>query len=311
MVVVVGGPGFPAGAVPSPFVTSLVLEALQSLGRASDTRLLIERGLTYLLDEMEGGGYWRFYRCSPPLRPDLDSTSLALLALHRGGVSLDYVGAARQLRSHRDGTGRFQTWASETAPFLERLLRNPRSLLRPAFNVVDPVVNANVICLLRAVGLDAPEAERFVVAYAGSAESANGSPYYLYPECFAHASSRISETTPPGDPLAAACGSLVERQMRNRAFPTTQPFRLMRLLVASLRLRSSWLDPANAVQAAVSTQLPDGSWPWGPTWTAVRWARGAPRPLLGSPAVETAVALEVLGRASMLDSRRERSMVSK
>src|SRR5215468_3082662 len=87
VVVVVGGPGFPTGAVPSPFVTALVLEALHSLGRPSDTSPLIERGLAYLLDEMEGGGYWRFYHCSPPLRPDLDSTSLALLALRRGGVS--------------------------------------------------------------------------------------------------------------------------------------------------------------------------------------------------------------------------------
>ena len=70
MVVVVGGPGFSTGAVPSPFVTSLVLEALQSLGRASDTRLLIERGLTYLLDEMEGGGYWRFDSGVAGLRGD-------------------------------------------------------------------------------------------------------------------------------------------------------------------------------------------------------------------------------------------------
>src|SRR5262249_55726037 len=161
---------------------------------------LIERGLAYLLDEMEGAGYWRFYHCSPPLRPDLDSTSLALLALRRGGVSLDYVRAAGRLRSHQDGTGRFHTWASDTAPFLERLFRNPRALFRPAFNVVDPVVNANVIGFLRAVGLDAPEAGRFVLAYAGTAERANGSPYYLYPECFAHASSRTTEATPSGDP---------------------------------------------------------------------------------------------------------------
>jgi hypothetical protein len=310
VVVVVGGPGFPTGAVPSPFVTSTVLEALQSLGPRSDTRPLIERGLAYLLGEMEGGGYWRFYHCSPPLRPDLDSTSLALLALQRGGISLDYVGAARRLRSHQDVAGRFQTWASDTTPFLERVFRSPLALLRPAFNVVDPVVNVNVIALQRAVGLDAPEAERFVIAHAGSAESASGTPYYLYPECFAHASSRILETTVPGDPLAAACASLVERQMGNTTPSTTQSFRLMRLLVASLRLRCSWLDPTNAVRAALSTQLPDGSWPWGPVWTAVRWARGSPRPLLGSPAVETAIALEVLGRALAVDSRQDRSAVS-
>src|SRR6185312_14512835 len=78
VVVMTGGPGFPSGALSSPFVTGLVLEALRGLLAEPDTGPLVQRALAYLRGEMEGGGLWRFYRCDPPLRPDLDSTSAAL-----------------------------------------------------------------------------------------------------------------------------------------------------------------------------------------------------------------------------------------
>ena len=140
VVVIRGGPGFRSGAQSSPFVTGLVLEALRRLGAEFDTDRLAQRALAYLRAEMEDGGVWRFYRCDPPLRPDLDSTSVALRALRGAGAALDYGAAADRLGAYRNQAGRFRTWA-EARPSLRQRFRAGPGGLRPRwFNPVDPVV---------------------------------------------------------------------------------------------------------------------------------------------------------------------------
>ena len=297
VVVMTGGPGFPSGALSSPFVTALVLGALGRLGAEFDTVPLVQRGLAYLRAEMEGGGLWRFYRCVPPLRPDLDSTSAALRALRSGGVALDFGTAADRLLASRSMSGRFRTWIEAGPTLRERVRAGPRALLRRRFNPVDPVVNANVLAFLGEMGRIAPAAERFVLRWVQSARGLGPSPYYLYPECLAYAVSKSAELRPPGDALRSATASLAFRLQDGLPDPArNQPFLLARRLAAALRLGLESPGLAAAIDTLASYQQSDGTWPWGAVWTAVRWAPGAPRPLLGSPALETAIALEVLAQ---------------
>jgi hypothetical protein len=59
----------------SPFVTSLVLYAMGSLQHPK-VQEMTERGLDFLLSEMEGPGLWRYWSSRNPqhesLQPDLD-----------------------------------------------------------------------------------------------------------------------------------------------------------------------------------------------------------------------------------------------
>ena len=297
VVVIRGGPGFRSGAQSSPFVTGLVLEALRRLGAEFDTDRLAQRALAYLRAEMEDGGLWRFYRCEPPLRLDLDSTSVALRALRGAGVVLDYAAAADRLGACRDLAGRFRTWVEARPSLRQRLRAGPRGLLRGWFNPVDPVVNANVLAFLQEIGQTAPQAERFLLRWARTPQALGASPYYLHPECLAYALSKVAEPRSPGDAARATAGALVQRLLDGP--PNTarsQPFLLARRLAAAMRLGLARSGLNAAAEALASHQRADGSWPWGEIWTAVRWAVGAPRPLLGSPALETAIAIEVLAR---------------
>jgi hypothetical protein len=297
VVVMTGGPGFPSGALSSPFVTGLVLDALRVLGAEFDTGPLVQRALAYLRAEMENGGLLRFYRFDPPLRPDLDSTSVAVRALRGAGVALDYEAVGDRLVACRNMAGRFRTWIEARPSLRQRLRAGPRALLGRWFNPVDPIVNANVVAFLQEIGRTAPGAERFLRTWARRPRALGASPYYLHPECLAYALSKVAEGRPPGDTLRAVTGDLVRRLVDGPPDAgRDRPFLLARRLAAVLRLGLARPDLTAAVETLASYQRGDGSWPSGEAWTAVRWSRGAPRPLLGSPALDTAIALEVLAR---------------
>ena len=297
VVVMTGGPGFPSGALSSPFVTGLVLEALRGLGAEFDTGRLVQRALAYLRAEMEDGGVWRFYRCDPPLRPDLDSTTVALRALRSAGVALDYGAAADRLSACRNVAGCFRTWVGAPPSLRQRLHASPRGLLRRRFNPVDPVVNANALAFLQAIGRAAPRVEQFLLRWARASRALGASPYYLHPECFAYALSKVAESRPRAGAIRAAASALALRLLD--APPDArrgQPFLLARRLAAVRRLGLERPGLSAALETLASYQRTDGSWPWREVWTAVRWTAGTPRPLLGSPALETAIAIEVLAQ---------------
>jgi hypothetical protein len=296
VVVLTGGPGFPTTPRSSPFVTGLILEALRALDDSFDTGPLVSRALGYLRAAMEDDGFWRFYRCEPPLRRDLDSSTVTLRALRHAGVCLDYAAAAARLRAYRTARGRFRTWAEARPSWRARLRSGPRALLRRWFNPVDPVVNANVLAFLEAIGERAPAVDAFLCGWGRSHRALGATPYYVHPECLAYALSKVTESRPAGDALREVTATLIARLLTRADDPATAPFLQTRRLAAALRLGAGTADLGEAIGTVAARQHADGSWPWGAVWTAVRWAPGAPRPLLGSPAMETALAIEVLGR---------------
>jgi hypothetical protein len=240
------------------------------------------------------GRRWRLalYRCDPPLRPDLDSTSVALRALRGAGVALDYGVAADRLGAYRNRAGRFRTWA-EASLATPALQRGARRALRRWFNPVDPVERERPGFSPGGVGRTAPRAEQFLLRWARTPGALGAGPYYLHPECLAYALSKVTESRSSADATRAAASALVLRLLDTAR---SQPFLLARRLAAVVRLGLARPDLNAAVEILASHQRADGSWPWGEVWTAVRWAAGAPRPLLGSPALETAIAIEVLAR---------------
>lgn len=191
--------------------------------------------------------------------PDSDCTACALAALARVGVPLDAGVEAERLRQFwRPERQRFRTWN----------VAGPWSI--PERD--DPVVNANVVFALAALGQPATAAERAGVA-AYLAGCGGGSRYYVAPATIAHAAHRAGLDPDDLPPSARS------RPRRGDRIGTIQ-----------------WLcaghagDP-EATRRLLATQRPDGSWP------ALAWvtAVGLPTPCWGSSAVTTALAVEALG----------------
>ena len=221
------------------FTTALVIDALDSLPAAPDTRRAVGRALDFLercLSNEHPGAY-HFY---PPgeepswmgaaLPADVDDTALALLALHRHGrVSRR---AARQVVERVLDPFRLH-WRPESTPrwvgpgaYRTWLRHGPRE------NPVDACVNANIASLLSVLGhRDHPAygaARRTVlrgVEQAGA--TARGIdriiPYYAHPAELVHALERGAALGVEG--FAAAADSLSRAGIldRNAPFNRRQP----------------------------------------------------------------------------------------
>src|SRR5207253_8824152 len=75
VVVMVGGPGVPSGALASPFVTAMVLDTLHVLGERFEAKRLARPAVAYLLSETAPGGPWGASGRHADLPDDLDSSA--------------------------------------------------------------------------------------------------------------------------------------------------------------------------------------------------------------------------------------------
>jgi len=221
----------------------------------------VARALDYLRRQRRPDRLWD-YDPAIGIPPDVDTAACALaaLALH-GAEASDLEGGAALLRGFwRPAEGPFRSWqAGGMWSLPER---------------DDPVVNCNVLYALRLLGSPPTAAESGAVRRL-LARSREGSRYYCAPSTIAHAARRAG-LEPAALPAIA------------RARPAP----------GDLAAVAQWLcglPPGDAAlrRALLDAQRRDGSWPAAPWVQAV----GQPRPLWGSSAVTTALALEALAPA--------------
>jgi hypothetical protein len=220
----------------------------------------ISRAGEFLLTKRDSQGMWAWGELfGEHLPPDADSTACALAALALNRFPLDRAAEVERLRRFWcPDLQRFRTWIAE----------GPFSI--PERD--DPVVNANVLFALNALGHPPTPAERAGVSQYLATCLAE-SRYYCAPATIAHAAHRAGldpqclprmATVPPG---------------RNDLIGTIQ------------WLCAGHIGDRTATDRVLAAQQADGSWPPLAWITAV----GTPVPHWGSSAATTALAIEALG----------------
>lgn len=96
----------------SPFATSLVLYSLSFLKHESKVKQITEKGLKFLLSEMEFNGLWRYWSSKNPkhqmIPPDLDDICCVshILKMH----NISHPSSTEVLFANRNQQGIFYTW---------------------------------------------------------------------------------------------------------------------------------------------------------------------------------------------------------
>lgn len=296
----------------SPFVTSFVLYALSHLERASIADIA-GRAVSFLREEMEFGGVWRYWSSRQHkhgrLPPDLDDTSCISYALRSMGARVPNNRWA--FRCCREPAGRFQTWLLPRRGGLRpwfllarligfcqaRLLTGkvlPDGPEDPRFRTmhivrddVDPVVNANVILYL-----GQSEETAAAIQYLIDVVTAQASPFSLYyeePLVLYYAVARAHRHAAPG--LAVLKDTIIEAVENRRGEDGSFANPLCAAMAVSVLLTydSRPKIARQSIDHIVRMQRDDGGWNAHPFYNV--W---------GSEELTTALCIEALCRSRPL-----------
>lgn len=218
------------------------------------------RAIDFIYRNRRRDGLWEFDP-SFGIPPDADDTACALTVAARHDRARVKEGDSVLLRSFwRADGGPFQTW------------RGDRSW--SGRDLDDAVVNCNVVLALQALGAPASAQETKAVVDLIRASEA-GCRYYCSPTTIAYAARRA------GLSLEALPASLTAPPSSQGFLPTAQWLSTCR----------RWDE--DAIERVLAAQMADGRWPIEAWFTGA----GTPKPVWGSPAISTALCLEVLSEA--------------
>lgn len=278
-----GKPGFES----SPYATTYVLHSLGFVARRSDgfdpsLRLaaritaLSARALSFLAEEMEPPGLWRYYssRSAKTLAPDLDDTACVSYALRDVHDAIRLGLNLRLFLANRDDQGLFRTFLSDGR------------------NNVDAVVNANVVLYLGARE-ETRAACRYLVQTVHEGSTEDTSLYGLDELSLAYVLSRaffhgVSSLDPCCETLISR---ILDRRQEDGSFG--EPFETALALNSLLNLghrQPGLFEPAVRFLLARQREE-DGSWPRAAFY--IDFFGG----FYGSEELTTAFCLEALARA--------------
>ena len=218
----------------------------------------IHRALDFILKSRRKDRLWE-YDSAIGVPPDSDCTACALAAMTYGNhINLDKESEADLLKSFwRNNGGPFYTWRGEGI-----WSKRDRD---------DPVVNCNILYALDCLGYPASDRDvKTIEEFISNCQS--GSRYYHSPSTIAHAAARAGINT----------ASLPE-------VSTNKP-PVSKLLACIQWICGTGLYDENIVQQILDSQNKEGVWPIRPWVTGT----GNPKPMWGSPAVTTSLAIEAL-----------------
>jgi len=184
----------------SPFATSLILYAI-GFFQHPKVQEMTQRGLDFLLSEMEGPGLWRFWSSRDPqhesLQPDLDDICCVSHILVRNGRA--FPSNATIVLANRSDSELFYTYVAprpSTPPELREemgRLVSVESLLKllaaGILHEIDCVVNANVLLYL-GENEHTRAAVDYLIGVVERNEEADCSKYYRDPLAFYYMLSR-------------------------------------------------------------------------------------------------------------------------
>jgi hypothetical protein len=262
----------------SPFVTAI---ALDSMRLVADRRIpaMRRKGLTFLVEEMEVPGVWRYWtsRSTLSIDPDLDDTCLISALLRDYVPNLGIDSNLDRIINNRNSDGLYYTW-----------LRNPGEN-----NDIDSVVNANVLSYLG----QRHETEA-VVGYLNDLIVMNRESgsyrYYVGDWALYYALSRAYRVgvSTLDQCRANLIAKMIARQDSNGSFDGDLNTAYALCALASLGCEDE-VPMCRAVENLIERQMADGGWPRVAAYT------GPPAPKLmwwGSEELTTAISLEALAR---------------
>ncbi|KPL22562.1 MAG: hypothetical protein AMJ93_06930 [Anaerolineae bacterium SM23_84] len=283
----------------SPFVTSLALYAIGFL-RHPKVQEMTERGLDFLLSEMEGPGLWRYWSSRNPqhesLQPDLDVICCASHILKRNGRAFPSNTAI--VLASRNNRGLFYTYVAprpSTPPGLRQemgRLVSAESLLvllaAGMLHEIDCVVNANVLLYL-GENEHTQAAVEYLIDIVQRNKETDCSKYYRDPLAFYYMLSRatFSGVSSLGRAREAVLKRIIVGQDGHSGFDTALA---AALTACSLLNFNHWASPLPETVATIQqTQRQDGSWRKSPLYLG-------PAPYYGSEELTTALCVEALAR---------------
>jgi hypothetical protein len=228
----------------SPFVTALVLDALCEL-ESGTARSIVDRGMCFLADEMEGPGLWSYWssRNHRSIDPDLDDTSCISFLFRRLGRGEEVSGNLDTILANRTQAGLFKTW-----------LRAPD---QP--NDVDSVVNANILLYLGE--RDETRAACAAICQAVEAGVEKDTYWYYLDELALYA--MVARAYRHGHAGLGRCRETVVRRISSRQLPDGSfgsPLRTALALAAWLDYGAD-IDLEPGVRYLLHNRREDGSWP--------------------------------------------------
>jgi hypothetical protein len=264
----------------SPYTTTFVVYALGFVENRLATEM-IDRAFSFLENEMDDDGMWRYWtsQTSKVIDPDSDVTACASFILRKLGKRPMYALNADTILANRSPEGLFYTWLSQSG--------GP--------NDIDSIVNANVLLYLGEAPVTLTVCDYLNDLVLNDKEE--GSYYYYLDNSFLYyAMSRAYFQNASSLKLSrdAVLRKLMKTQQSDGSFGNALSTGLAACTLLNFAAnRESALD--QAVNWLVENQSADGSWPRTAAWA------GPPPPgphsvWWGSEELTTAICLEALAR---------------
>lgn len=290
----------------SPFVTSLVLYSLSFLKHESKVKQITEKGLKFLLREMEFHGLWRYWSSKNPkhwmIPPDLDDICCVshLLRMH----NISHPANTKILLANRDQQGMFYTWVlprSFRTIFLNlRTLGKALSYSNDLWKLTNKddvccVANANALLYLGENQQTQVAIKRLINIVLEGSEGGNTA-FYTHRLSFYYMLSRAYFNGVYS--LGVVKTDLINKVLNLQETDGSFGDELLTALAICTLLNLNYYTPSleNAVDFLLKTQQPDGSWQRIPMYGGQ-----LDKATFGSAELTTAFCLEALVRYRVLD----------
>ncbi|BAQ61823.1 hypothetical protein GM3708_2229 [Geminocystis sp. NIES-3708] len=284
----------------SPFVTSLILYSLSFLRHKDKVKNLIDKGLSFVLNEMEKGGLWRYWSSKNKLHrtipPDLDDISCISYVLKMNNVP--FPDNTKIIFENRNDRGLFYTWVLNNSPrrLILSLLTKGKSFAHvdKIWNLTNKediccTVNANVALYLGEIPQTQKLINYLIDVVLKDTEDKDIS-FYNHKVSFYYMLSRAYFNGVTS--LRFVKVSLVNKVLNLQKSDGSFGDELLTALAISTLLNFNYQSPNldKAIDYLLKTQQTDGSWQFIPFYG------GYYKAIFGSAVLTTGFAIEALTR---------------
>jgi hypothetical protein len=263
----------------SVYTTSFAIHALQRVAGLSGAAAIMAAAGEHLHAERNPDGSWSYEgRATRRVPPDLDDSACAAAALALLGVAPDLRLFRLLWENEAAPGGPYYTWVgvNQGTHLLARQL--------------DALVNANLLFCAAMARIELPGAAAYLCDLITRPDLTPASDYCLSPHLLVYALARAA-LDGPAPSLSPVLPALATHARR---LTTATPFELA-CATATLLALGEQKYAAPLLEALLVAQQPDGAWPIALAYT------GYPPNFAGAPGLTTAIALDAIGRALVLE----------
>lgn len=265
----------------SVYMTTFVIHSLCYLPEHPLIKPMQQRAAEFLLTEKEDFGGWNYDgKDNWRVPPDLDDTSCAIAALFKVGYQPDYSFYMLLWQNEVAPSGPYYTWIGINELSDEPLVKE-----------VDGLVNCNVLYCASLLSISLPNTVNFLIEQVKNIKNQASSIYsvsphfFIYTLCRAYADGQVEALSP----IRPILNEYILNHLSLRQ-TTQSTFNLACLAISDFNLYQDFSRVEPYLTTLLNAQQADGGWP---AWAA--YASYTPN-YDGSPALTTALVLELLGK---------------